>query len=102
MKRFLIIFLCLLPCAAGATKLADCDKKSYDVTIVNGGQMRVATLTPNGGIVEEYGPTVSFQLKGQSPVVITEQYDEYCIWKGKIIIQRRNPGNESNGGWNLR
>ena len=65
--------------------------------IVNGGQKRVATLTPTGGSTRSRNSAsvVSFQPKGQRPVVITEQDDEYCIWSGKIKIQRRNPGNES-------
>ncbi len=99
MKRLILIFLCFLPCASQAVKIADCDRKPFDVTIVNGGQKRVVTLTPSGGSVEEFGPTVSFQLDGQKPIVITGQRDEYCIWNGRINIQRREPGNDSNGGF---
>jgi hypothetical protein len=102
MKRILIILFCLLPCVAQASKIANCDKKPYDVTIVNGGHSRVVTIAPGDASTQEFGPTVSFQLEGQKPVVVTEEGEEYCIWSGKIKIQRRNPGNDQNGGFDLR
>jgi hypothetical protein len=100
MKYFLLLF-CLFPIAASAVKIADCDNKPYDVTIVNGGAMHMAHLKPMGGSVEEWGPAVSFQLEGERPVVSANPYDEYCIWHGRINIQKRNPGN-SGGGFGAR
>lgn len=99
MRKFLFILVLLLPCVASASKIANCDKKSYDVTINNGGHVRVVTLEPTSASVEEFGPVVSFQLKDQKPVIVTEPFDEYCIWSGKITIQRRSPGNDANGGF---
>jgi hypothetical protein len=103
MKKFLIPLLCLLPFAANAsTKLANCDKKPYQVTVTNGGQKRVTTLTPGGGIIEEFGPNVSFQLEGQPPVITHEQLNEYCIWHGKITLQTRDAGKGPNNGGGFR
>jgi hypothetical protein len=93
--------LCLFPSLAGATKLAVCDGKSYDVTIVNGGQEHVMHLSPMSGSIEEFGPQVSMQIADQPPVKITEPYDEYCIWAGRIKLQQIRSGNDSlsgNGG----
>jgi hypothetical protein len=94
--------LCLFPYAAGASKLTVCDGNSYDVTVVNSGRSRVVHLTSSNGEIEEFGPVVSFQLEGHAPVVITGPYDEYCIWKGKITIQRRNPGDSATSGFGSR
>lgn len=102
MRYSLFIFIFCLPLAAEASKIANCDSKSYEVTIVNGGHERKVTITPGGGSVQEYGPIVSFQIEGQRPIIVTEPGDEYCIWSGKIKIQRRNPGTDQNGGFGLR
>jgi len=101
MKRILLLLLCLLPCVAQATRLANCDTQPYEVTIVNGGQTRQVTLSPGSGAIEEYGPTVSFRVKGHAPVTVTEPYDEYCIWKGRITVQTRNTS-DSGGSGRLR
>jgi hypothetical protein len=102
MRHFLFIFMCLLPCSALAVQLANCDTKPFDVTVVNGGQTRVVTLAPRDASIEEMGPVVSFQIAGQSPVVVTEPGDQYCIWSGKIKIQRRNPVNDAGGNSDQR
>ena len=102
MRTVAIILLCLFPCASFAAKIANCDSKSYDVTIVNSGTTRVQTLAPHDGAIEEFGPVVSFQIEGHKPMVATEPGDEFCIWSGVIKIQRRNPGNDENGGISLR
>ena len=103
MQKFLILFFCLVPFAANAsTKLADCDDGPYRVTITNGGQKRVVTLTPGGGIIEEFGPVVSFQLEGQPPVTTYEQLNEYCIWHGRITLQTRDSGKGPNNGGGFR
>jgi hypothetical protein len=41
------------------------------------------------------------QIKGQAPVVITEAHDEYCIWSGRIKIQRRD-FEDAGGGFGQR
>jgi hypothetical protein len=103
MKRFLIFLLCLVPCISQAAQLANCDKKPFAVTVINGGQKRVVTLAPTSGSIEELGPVVSFQIEGQPPVVVREPHEQYCIWSGEIKIQRRDPYNDGgHGGFHLR
>ena len=85
--------LVLLPASAFATRLSDCDSQGYDVTIKNGGEERTAHITPLSGVIEEFGPQVTFTLTdkhGQilSRVTSYEHDQEYCIRSGKITIQR--------------
>jgi hypothetical protein len=105
MKYLLCLALVLLPLSASAAAhLADCDWDPYNVIITNGGQQRVATLTQNGGEIEEYGPVISFQIQSKerpnpNPVVhVTSPYEEFCIWNGRIQIQRMNTTGGFNGG----
>jgi len=88
MKYILLALMCFPPFAAEAAMLADCDKASYEVTVSNGGASRVVTLSPAGGVIREFGPMVSFKLKDQPAIVIHEPDEEYCIWSGKIVLQR--------------
>ena len=88
MKYLLLVLACLLPFPALASGISDCDKKPYEVTINNAGQIRTVTITPASAMIIEYGPQVSFQLKDQKPVTIRTQDEEYCIWDGKIKLQR--------------
>jgi hypothetical protein len=96
MKYLLITFL-LFPVSAFAVMLGDCDKNSYDVIVRNGGNVRIVRLTPYSGEIQEFGPVVSFQINGQSEVVIREPNSEYCVWSGKIKIQRMNTLNTDGG-----
>lgn len=92
----LLVFL--LPALAHATKLAVCDGKTYEVTINNDGQVHTVTISPASGSIEEFGPRVSMQIQGQKPVLITEPYDEYCIWSGKIKLQQIRSGDDTLSG----
>jgi hypothetical protein len=103
MKRLVCacLFL-LLPTFGFASKLADCDALPYEVIVKNGGQERRVTLTPFNGTIEEYGPRVSYQLAGQPSVIADLPDTEYCIWSGRIKLQRLHTVNDSGpggGGW---
>ena len=109
MKRFLLVLGCLFPFSASASVLlANCDAQPYQIIVHNGGSERIAMLTRNGGEIEEFGtPTqMSFQIKSkgmEQPVVRPLSPDEeFCIWSGKIKVQRLNRGNANNGGTSLR
>jgi len=103
MRYVLLIFFCMLPFTASASKLGNCDSKSYEITVRNGGSMRKVTLTPTSGTIQEFGPVVSYQIEGQEPVVVKQPDEEYCIWSGKIKIQRIDTmGSSGGGGFSLR
>jgi len=96
MKHLLLLFACLLPLTAQASKLSDCDSASYEVIVNNAGAARTVKMSPTSGVIEEWGPVVSFQIKGHPPVTIHNPYEEYCIWNGKITLQRiMNPTGSS-------
>ncbi len=102
MKHLLLTALCLLPLGASAASLSVCDHNTYEVTIRNGGASRVATVSARTGQIVEYGPMVSFQIKGQKEVVTHQPSEDYCIWDGRIKLQRYNSFGNSGGGFSLR
>lgn len=93
----LFLLLLLLPLSAAATELSNCDHVGYPVVITNAGTTREQMLPPIGSIYE-YGPQVSFAIKGHEPVIVTQPGSEYCIWSGKITLQRLSTGNSNATG----
>ncbi len=98
MRCFILLLLLLpLPAFAMAT-LTDCDSASYEVKINNAGNERSVTVTPRSGMIREYGPNVSFAIKGHAPVTTHNQNEEYCIWHGRVTLQRiSSPGGGFSG-----
>ncbi len=103
MKYYIILLACLLPVSTlAASKLADCDNVPYDIIVRNSGAERIVTLTPTSGEIEEYGPVISFQIKDKDeskthPVVtVLDPDSEFCIWHGKINIQRIDTTNNNS------
>ena len=104
MKHLLLILalLLLLPLPAYAVKLANCGGKPVTVMINNAGAKRTVTLYPADSPIEEFGPMVTFRLKGQPEVRAENPYEEFCIWGGRIRVQRLNTFNTGTGGFRLR
>ncbi len=104
MKYVAALLLLLLPLPAHAVKLAVCDANTYDVRVRNAGSERIVRLSPRSSPVEEFGPAalISFQIEGQREVRATTSSEEFCIWSGRITVQKMNPGVSSGGGWSLR
>src|SRR5262249_13308636 len=101
--KFLPLLLMLLPLPAFAVGLANCDPEPRTVIINNGGGKHTVTLPPRGGYIQEFGPMISFEIKGQPVVNVYHPDEEYCIWSGKVRLQRGDtqfPGNR--GGYSLR
>jgi|GEM_PF-6375608 len=97
MKSFSLLLLSLLFPLSGMASalLGNCDRQPYDIIIRQGSSQRIVTLGENSGSLEVFGPQVSFQInslpgeKVVHPIVnVTEQDAEYCIWSGKIKIQK--------------
>lgn len=107
MKYFLLTMYCLYtPLSAFASvMLTDCDDKPYDVIVRNNGSERMVAVSRGGGEIEEFGPIsgISFQIKEKDakkmepPMVPLSPYEEFCIWSGKIKVQRLNTGGEGAG-----
>ena len=97
MRILMPVILSLLPFSASAAIwLGDCDDKPYDVIVRNNGSEKVVRLARNSGEIQEYGAVegISFQIKddtGKQPVMTPMGPDEeFCIWSGRIKIQRNH------------
>ena len=106
MKLFFFVLTFLMPLPAFASVwLADCDHRAYAVIIRNAGSMHTATVSPTSGKIEEFGPPeqISFQIKGEKQPIVraTSPDEEFCIWSGKIRLQRLNTGRANSGGSSL-
>jgi hypothetical protein len=98
LKYILFTIAGLAPCLAWGASLADCDAASYTVTVNNGGMVRTQTISPGSGVLRSLGPMVSFQLPGQPAMRATRPEEEFCIWSGKIAVQRLDTIGDSGEG----
>ena len=81
---------------AQAVRVANCDDETYQVLVDNAGERYEKKLAP-GTTFYVYGTMVRLTLKGQD-MVKPRYYDEYCIWDGKLTLQRRALGRPRGGG----
>lgn len=101
-RKLFFLLLCLPPLQASASVLLGvCDHQSYQVVVRNGGSEHIVHLDGTRGEIEEFGPMVSFQIKNppdvkeiQPVITATSPDSEFCIWSGKIKIQRLNRIND--------
>lgn len=85
------LFLCSFASVAQAARVQNCDKVAHEVTVNNAGEEWKITLEA-GRHFDSIGPMTTFQMKGQD-VVTPRWFDEWCIWDGKLKIQRRHRQN---------
>lgn len=77
--------------AAQAARVQNCDKVAHEVTVNNAGEEWKMTLEP-GRYFDSFGSMVTFKMKDQDPVA-PRWFDDWCIWSGKLKLQRRNSPN---------
>lgn len=96
MKKILLFIACMsVANVAQAARVENCDKVPHEVIITNGGEETRVTLEPYRHR-DTYGPSVTFQMPGQAPVT-PRWFDDWCIWSGKLHIQRRHRYNGGGG-----
>ena len=73
---------------AYAVTVGNCDDETHSVLGNVGGHIEQYILEP-GQVRRILSPTVRLQIGEQAPIS-ARYYEHYCIWDGKLLIQRKS------------
>ncbi len=74
--------------AVHAVTIGNCGDETHSVLGNVGGHIEQYMLEP-GQVHKVLSPTVRLQI-GEQPPVTARYYEHYCIWDGKLLIQRKS------------
>jgi len=83
-----VLLLFALPGEAHAVRVGNCDDVPHQVNIIDASQPFTITLAP-GQTKEFYGIPIELGIAGQETRRAPHNA-EFCIWDGKLSIQRRS------------
>lgn len=88
LRPLLLSALCLLPSAAPALRVDNCDGEPHEVTVIYSGEERSFTLAPGES---RFLPGIPLELRAGEQIRRPLDYDdEWCLWKGgELKIQKR-------------